>query len=187
VWCGSTTVARSLTLITRSTASAPAALRALREAVASLDPELAPTDVVLIERLQDALGNPRRWAAVVGAFAGAGALLAALGIFGLMSCVVRQRRREIGVRIALGATPQDLIWFVLQRGMRYALVGTALGLAVSALEQRWLGSLLYGVGAYDPVTVALAVMALLAIAIVACLLPGVRAARTRPVEALSSD
>jgi putative ABC transport system permease protein len=178
---------RALTLVVRSSAPSAATLRSLRSGVASLDPELAPTDIVLTERLDDALGDPRRWASVVGAFAAAGALLAALGIFGLMSYVVRQRRREIGVRIALGATPQDLVWFVLNRGMRYALVGTALGLAVSALESRWLGSLLYGVGAYDPFTVALAVTALLAIAIVACLLPGLRAVRIRPVEALGAD
>ena len=139
------------------------------------------------EQIESALGNPRRWASVVGAFAGAGALLAALGVFGLMSYVVRQRRREIGIRIALGATPQDLVLFVLQRGMSYALVGTALGLAVSALESRWLGSLLYGVGASDPLTMALAVAALLAIAVVACLLPGLRAARIRPLEAIGGD
>ncbi len=178
---------RSLTLVVRSTASPSAALRALRKEVASLDPALAPTDIVMAERLDDALGDPRRWASVVGAFAGAGALLAALGIFGLMSYVVRQRRREIGIRIALGATPQDLVLFVLQRGMSYALVGTVLGLAVSALESRWLGALLYEVEASDPLTTALAVAALLVVAVVACLLPGLRAARTRPVEALSAD
>ncbi len=171
----------------RSTASASATLRSLREAVASLDPALAPTDVVLTERLQDALGDPRRWAAVVGAFAGAGALLAALGVFGLMSYVVRQRRREIGVRMALGATPRDLVWFVLQRGMRYALIGTVLGLVLSALESRWLGSLLFDVHPSDPLTMALAVTALLAIAVIACLLPGLRAARIKPLEAIGAD
>ncbi len=178
---------RSLTLIVRGIASPPTMLRSLREAVASLDPALAPTDVVMSERLQDALGDPRRWAAVVGAFAGAGALLAALGIFGLMSYVVRQRRREIGVRMALGATPRDLVWFVLQRGMRYAIIGTVLGLALSAMESKWLGSLLFDVRPSDPPTIALAVTALLAIALVACLLPGLRAARIRPLEAISAD
>lgn len=178
---------RALSLVARTTASQATTIRDLRQAVASLDPELAPTDIVLTERLHDALGDPRRWAAVVGAFAAAGALLAALGIFGLMSYVVRQRRREIGVRMALGATPQDLVWFVLQRGMRYALVGTALGLIVSAMESRWLGALLYGVHASDPITMLLAVIALLAIALVACLLPGLRAARIRPLEAIGAD
>jgi ABC-type antimicrobial peptide transport system permease subunit len=80
---------------------------------------------------------------VVGAFAATGTLLAAVGIFGPMSYVVRQRRREIGVRMAVGATPGSLIWLVVERGMRYVLL--------------------------------------------ACLLPGIRAARIRPVEALSSD
>ena len=121
--------------------------RAARAAWRRWTPSSRPPTSSCRRRLQDALGDPRRWAAVVGAFAGAGALLAALGIFGLMSYVVRQRRREIGVRIALGATPRDLIWFVLQRGMRYALIGTALGLGVSVVESKWLGSLLFGVRA----------------------------------------
>jgi putative ABC transport system permease protein len=173
--------------VVRATAPAASTIRELREAIASLDPDLAPTDIVMSEQIESALGNPRRWASVVGVFAGAGALLAALGVFGLMSYVVRQRRREIGIRIALGATPRDLVLLVLQRGMTYALVGTALGLAVSALESRWLGSLLYGVRASDPLTMALAVAALLAIAVVACLLPELRAARIRPLEAIGGN
>ena len=110
-----------------------------------------------------------------------------IGIFGLMSYVVRQRRREIGIRIALGATPQDLVLFVLQRGMSYARLGTVLGLAVSALESRWLGSLLFDVRAGDPATIAMAVAVLIAIALIACLLPGLRAARIKPLEAISAD
>jgi ABC-type antimicrobial peptide transport system permease subunit len=178
---------RTLSLIVRSTGEAHVTIRALRAAISGLDPELAPVDIIMTERLGAALGDPRRWAAVVGAFAGAGALLAALGIFGLMSYVVRQRRREIGVRIALGATPNSLTWLVLKRGMGYALLGTAIGLGISGFESRWLGALLFGVGAGDPATIAIAVVLLLSIAAVACLLPGLRAARIRPVEALSSD
>jgi len=76
---------------------------------------------------------------------------------------------------------------VVERGMRYVLLGTLIGLALTGLESRWLGSLLFGVEPRDPLTIALAITALLSIALLACLLPGIRAARIRPVEALSSD
>jgi ABC-type antimicrobial peptide transport system permease subunit len=162
-------------------------MRALRSMIATLDPELATVEVTLTESIGVALGDPKRWTAVVGSFAVAGVVLAALGIFGLMSYVVRQRRRELGVRVALGAPPRSLIGLVVGRGMRYALVGTSIGLLASLFESRWLGSLLFNVGATDPATLAIAVVVLLMIAAVACWLPGLRAAGIKPMEALSAD
>jgi putative ABC transport system permease protein len=114
-------------------------------------------------------------------------VLAALGIFGLMSHVVRQRRRELGVRVALGAAPGSLTRLVVGRGMRYAMIGTAIGLVATGFESRWLGSLLFGVHAADPATLVIAIVALLTIAALACWLPGIRAERIKPVEALSSE
>jgi predicted permease len=177
----------SVYLVVRSRRGPAATLQALRSIVASLDPDIAPVDVVMTDRLREALGNPRRWTAVVGAFAAAGALLAALGIFGLMSYVVRQRRREMGVRMALGARPWSLTGLVVGGGMRYAILGTAIGLGISVFESRWLGSLLYGVRASDPATVAGAVFALMAIAAVACWVPGFRAGRIRPADVLRAE
>jgi hypothetical protein len=177
----------SLYLVVRSRLGSAATLRALRSSVASLDPDIAPVEVVMTDRLRQALGDPRRWAAVLGAFAAAGVLLAALGIFGLMSYVVRQRRREMGVRIALGAVPWSLTGLIVGRGMRYAILGTAIGLGISAFESRWLGSLLFGVRAGDPATVAGAVIALIAIAAIACWVPGFRAARIRPADVLRAE
>jgi putative ABC transport system permease protein len=129
----------------------------------------------------------RRWTAVGGGFALTGILLAALGIFGLMSYVVRERQRELGVRLALGAPPASLTRLVVRRGMRYALLGAVVGLGVSAFESRWLGSLLYGVRAMDPLTLVLATLALLAVAAIACWIPGARAARIKPIEVLSAE
>lgn len=177
----------ALNLVVRSTLGQAATFRALRSIVASLDPELAPVESVLADRIDVALGDPRRWTAVVGSFAVAGVVLAALGVFGLMSYVVRQRRRELGVRVALGAPPGSLTRLVVARGMRYALVGTGIGLIATAFESRWLGSLLFSVRAADPATLAIAIVVLLAIAALACWLPGIRAARIKPLEALSSD
>ena len=179
--------AGALNLVVRSRLGAAATLRGLRAAIGALDPELAPVEVVMTDRLRDALGDPRRWTTVVGGFAAAGALLAALGVFGLMSYVVRQRYREMGVRLALGAAPGSLTRLVVQRGMRYALLGTVIGLGVWALLSRWIGALLFGVGAMDPATTIAAVAVLVAIAFIACWVPGRRAARIRPMESLSSD
>jgi predicted permease len=178
---------RSLHLVVRSTLGRLATLRALRSAIGSLDADLAPVEVDMREHLHAALGDPRRWTSVVGAFASAGVSMAALGIFGLMSYVVRRRRRELGVRLALGASPGSLTRFVVRGGMRYAVLGTLIGLVISAFESQWLGSLLFGVEATDPMTLAMAVVGLLAVAALACWVPGLRAARIKPLEALASD
>jgi len=177
----------SLNLVVRSRRGAAATFRALRSALGALDPQVVPVEVVMAERLRAALGDPRRWTAVVGAFAAAGVLLAALGIFGLMSYVVRQRRRELGVRLTLGAAPSSLTRLVVGRGLRYAGFGSAIGLALSAFESRWLGSLLFGVRAADPATIALAVAVVMAIAVLSCSIPGFRAARIKPVEVLTAE
>jgi len=141
-------------------------------------------ETTLQERLDASLADPRRWTAVLGAFAGSAALLAALGIFGLMSFVVRQRRREMGVRLALGAEPGALTRLIVGRGMRYVALGTAIGFALCLFEGRWVGPLLFGVGVVDPVTIAATAALLLAVAWLACWVPGLAAARISPVEVL---
>jgi ABC-type antimicrobial peptide transport system permease subunit len=133
------------------------------------------------------LADPARWTAVIGSFGTAAALLAALGVFGLMSYVVRQRRREIGVRLALGAEPSSVTRLIVRRGMRHAVLGLVLGLGLSLLEARWLGALLFDVPALDPLTIAAASLLLMATALVACLVPALRAARIRPLEVLASE
>jgi putative ABC transport system permease protein len=109
-----------------------------------------------------------------------------VGMFGLMSYVVRQRRHELGVRLALGATPASLTRLVVERGMRYAALGSGIGLLLGLLQAHWLGPLLYEVQAVDPRAFVLAAAAMLAVAALACGLPGLAAARVHPVEALSS-
>jgi predicted permease len=175
-----------LFVVVRSQLGPAATIRALRGALADVEPTVAPIEVSLAERVHDALGDPRRWTIVIGAFASVGLLLAALGIFGLMSYVVRRRRRELGIRLALGASPASLTRLVVRSGMFFAAIGTAIGLALSVLQSRWLESLLYGVDAIDGLALGLAALAMLAVAAVACWVPGLAAARVRPVEALSS-
>jgi putative ABC transport system permease protein len=154
--------------------------------LASLDPDLAPTEITMTEQLATEFADPRRWTVVVGAFAAVGLVLASLGIFGLMSYLVRQRRRELGVRLALGAPPASLTGLVVRTGLRHALVGVSLGVVISLLMTRWLEALLFGVRASDPLTLVGAAVMILVLAAVACWLPGVRAARIRPLEAMLS-
>ena len=175
---------RRINVVVRTGAPSGAALRALRETVAALDPALPAVETTLQERLDASLADPRRWTAVLGAFAASAALLAALGIFGLMSFVVRQRRREMGVRLALGAEPGALTRLIVGRGMRYVGLGTAIGFALCVFEGRWVGPLLFGVRVVDPLTIAATAALLLAVAGLACWVPGLAAARISPVEVL---
>ena len=176
-----------MALVVRTPAGAPETYQALRRAIAAVDPELAVTEQTLAERVDQSLADPRRWTAMIGAFAVAALVLAALGIFGLMSFVVRQRRRELGVRLALGAEPGTLTWMIVSSGLRYAIIGTIIGLGLSLLESRWLGALLYGVGAMDPATLVPVALLLLTAGLIACWIPGMRAGRIAPVEVLGSE
>jgi len=173
--------------VARSAAQPGAVFRTLNAAVSGLDPQLPVTETTLQDRLDASLADPRHWTAVLGGFAAAAMALASLGIFGLMSYVVRQRRREMGVRLALGAEPSSLVRLVVSGGMRFVVAGAALGLVLSLLEGRWLAPLLFGVGALDPATVAAAAALLLAVALLACWLPGLRAARVSPVEVMRAE
>jgi predicted permease len=178
---------RSMYLIVRSKAAASNAIRTVRDVVGSLDPELPVDGETLEQRLTSSIADPLHWTTILGSFATSAVILAALGIFGLMSYIVRQRRREIGVRMALGAQPSAVLWMIVTRGMRYAIPGTVIGLALVLFEARWLGAFLFGVGTTDPVTLAGVIALLLGVAFVACWLPGWRASRIPPVEAVASD
>jgi hypothetical protein len=175
-----------LHLIARSHVGAAATFRGLRSALAAVDPYVAPVEVSIAQRVHEDLGDPRRWTILVGSFASAGVLLAALGIFGLMSYVVRQRQRELGIRLALGATPGSLVQIVMQRGIRYASMGIVIGFVLAVIQSRWLEAMLFGVTSVEPTMLLIGAFSMLLVACLACLLPGLQAARVRPVEALSS-
>lgn len=173
-------------LLVRSRAGPAETFRALRSALAAVDPEVASVEVDLAERVSEALGDPRRWTLIVGGFAFASMLLAALGVFGLMSYIVRQRERELAIRLAVGASPASLRQLVLRGGVRLAVLGVAIGGLLAVLQSRWLGSLLFGIEAIDAGTLVIAAAAMLAVASVACWIPALQAARVSPREALAS-
>jgi ABC-type antimicrobial peptide transport system permease subunit len=120
-------------------------------------------------------------------FAVAALALASIGIYGVMAHSVRQRTREIGTRVALGATASDILWLVMRDGIVVAGLGAALGLAAGVAAARSLSALLYRTSPVDPVTLAGATAILLAVALLACYIPARRATRVDPVLTLAAQ
>jgi putative ABC transport system permease protein len=162
--------------------------RAVRERVQALDPTLVVADLrTMIDRLDATTTSRRGHLLLLGGFAALALLLAAVGIYGVMSFIVTQRTREIGVRLTLGAPPAEVTGMVLRQGMRFVLIGLLTGLAVALVAARSLASLLFGIGATDPLTLAAVSSLLAGVGLLACWLPARRAARVDPMVALRSE
>jgi putative ABC transport system permease protein len=124
---------------------------------------------------------------LVGLFGVAALLLAALGIYGVIAYAVSQRRRELGIRIALGAKPGEVVRLVLSDGLRLTLAGVAIGVAGALATSRLLAGLLVGIGSNDPITFAAIVLLLVLVALAACWVPARRAAAVDPLTALRAE
>ena len=178
----------SMTLVLRHTGGAAPLTTALRATVRELDPNLPLTDVATMSsRLVQSTADRRYPMLLLSVFAALAVVLAAIGLYGVLSYTVSRRTREIGVRIALGAQGADVLRLVVGGGMRLTLIGIVVGLAGAALAARALGHLLYGVTASDPVTLAGVAVLLSAVALLAAYLPARRAARLDPVVALRTE
>jgi predicted permease len=171
------------------TAQAPqAAGPALRAAVLRVDPELPVDDMkTMTARLDESLVERRSPLMLAGIFAGVALVLAAVGIYGVLAYAVAERRREIGVRMALGALPQQILAQFLSLGAKLVLAGSVLGGIGGWLIGRAMVSLLFGVGAAQPLVFAGAALLLGLVAMTACIIPALRAARVPPMEALRSS
>ena len=168
------------------TSGDPLALAApLRALLMKAEPGAVPTEVTtMASRLRESTSDQRHWATVIGGFALSALLLSAIGVFGVLAYYVARQKREIGIRLSLGADARSIVRMVLKRGVVLAGVGSLVGVGLSLLLTRSIESLLFEVERTDVATLAAATAVLLVIALAACWLPARRAARTSPVEAL---
>jgi putative ABC transport system permease protein len=160
----------------------------VRETIKAFD-RSTPTDSLrpLARQLSDSVVLPRVVSGLISAFGALAMLLAALGLYGVLSFAVAQRTSEIGVRMAVGAMPKDVLLLVARRGLGLTAVGLAIGLALAVASSRLLAGLLYEVKPADPAALALASLTLVLAALAACWIPARRAARLDPVTALRTE
>lgn len=175
---------RSGSVVIRAGLSGRAAADSLRAAIASLDPTLPANIFTMQERVAGQSVRPRFDAALLAMFAAMGLLLAAVGLYGVMAFLVAQRRQEIGLRMAIGASPGSIAGMVLGNAMRWTLAGAVLGIAGSWIAARAIETMLFEVGAHDPVSLAAAAGLLIAVALAAAWVPARRASMVDPLTAL---
>ena len=178
----------NMTITMRSNGNPTTLLPAARQAVRSIDPSLPLSLPTTMETLVDASVGQRKLSMILlGVFSAIALLLASIGIYGVMSYSVAQRTRELGIRMALGAARSQVLALVVGQGMALAATGVAIGLVAALSLTRFLSSQLFGVGATDPSTFALVCAVLVAIALLATLVPALRATRVDPVVALRDE
>ena len=171
-------------LIIRTTMNPKATAEWVRSEIAELDPNLPVTIETMNQRVSKFAERPRFDAVLLSLFAAMGTLLAAIGIYGVISFLVTQRTQEIGVRMALGAQAEDIMRWVAGSGLKPVIAGGAVGLILAIAASRMLTSLLFGVKPHDPATFCLAGLSLVAIGMIASYIPARRATRVDPMVAL---
>jgi putative ABC transport system permease protein len=179
---------RSITYVVRGSVETPQVLAAAREVVRRLDGRLPLIFSGSMTALVDEqLARPRFYLLLLSLFAVLAVVLAAVGVYGVVAYVVTQRTREIGLRMALGARPREVVGLMLWQGLRPAALGMVLGLAVAIAAGQVMRGLLYEVQPHDPVTLVGVSMVVLAVVVIACGIPARRASAVAPAEALRSE
>ncbi|HSC26631.1 MAG TPA: FtsX-like permease family protein, partial [Vicinamibacterales bacterium] len=177
-----------LTIVVRSGGNLAILAASARAAVSSLDRGVSVSDVTTMEAaIGRALARPRFQLTLMGLFAGVALLLAAAGIYGVVSYGVSTRTPEIGLRLTLGAQRGDVLRMILRQALARVAIGAAAGLAGAVVLTRLMSNLLYGVRPGDPITFAAVSCALIGVALLASYLPAWRASRIDPVGALRAE
>jgi putative ABC transport system permease protein len=175
----------AMSIVVRTTGDPKAQANAIRTLVHGIDPSQPITGVrTMEENVSRSMSEPRFRTVLLTIFAGIALVLAAVGIFGVMAYSVSQRTRELGLRMALGASRENVLLLVLGQGMRLTLVGIGIGLAGTFFLTKYVASMLFDVPPFDPLTLVGVALALMAISLCACYLPARRATLVDPIEAL---
>lgn len=178
----------AMTLNVRTVGDSSVALQRIRSYIKRTNPKLVVTEAKTMNEVLNRSMAPRRSGMTLIVFlSGTATLLAAIGLYGALSYAVAQRVREIGIRMALGARPINLLGAVVGQSLRLTLLGVALGLSAAALLTRWMAHLLYEVSAIDPTTFIAIALLLTGVALMACYLPARRAVRVDPISALRAE
>ncbi|HEX6904136.1 MAG TPA: ABC transporter permease [Thermoanaerobaculia bacterium] len=187
-WTPSQLAYSSMTLILRTSVEPESLAGSARRKILEIDKDQPASDIRTMEGwLGESVARARFGALLLGGFAALALILAAVGIYGVMSNSVAQRQSEIGVRMALGARARDVLLLVIRQGLALVIVGVVLGLLGALAATRVLASLLYGVTATDPATYAAIALLLMAVSWIACYIPARRAARVDPLIAMRYD
>jgi putative ABC transport system permease protein len=176
------------TLVVRSTGTTAEVVNAVRGAIATVDPDVAVYDVrTMKQQVDDSVAQSRLRSALLAVFSIVALILASLGVYGVIACSVAERKKELGIRIALGARPSEVRSMVLGQGLKLTFIGLALGLAGAAAATRLIEGFLFGVSASDPLTYAATCAVFIGVALLASYLPARRAMRVDPMTALREE
>ena len=179
---------RSMTLVVKSRVDAETLTAPIRQQIRALDPNLPVADVRTMAEVVDAtLSTPRFTGVLLGTFAALALILSAIGIYGVLSYVVSQRSREIGIRVAIGAQRSQVIKLVLRNGLLLSLTGVIIGVALAAWAAQLMRGLLYDIRPGDPGTFIVVALLLSAVAVLASFVPAWRASRVDPVVVLKGE
>jgi putative ABC transport system permease protein len=178
----------SMSLVTRSTQAPGSVGKMMTETVQSMDPDMPTYSSKTIEDYLDGtLSVPRFNTVLLALFAGLAMILTAVGLYGVISYTVAQRTHEIGIRMALGAKPKDMMKLIIGQGMKLGVTGVAIGIAIAMGLTHFLSSMLFGITATDPVSFAAVIVMLLLVVVMACYVPARRAMRVDPMIALRHE
>jgi ABC-type antimicrobial peptide transport system permease subunit len=174
--------------VVRAPGDPRAAVQLVKQKVWELDPKLPiSTASTMAERLGESIARPRFYLTLSSAFAAMGALLGGIGVYGVAAYWVTRRRREIAIRVALGASRQTVTWMVIVRGLKLAAFGAVAGIALATAGTKLIESMLFGITGRDPATLTGVTVLLTVLVVLGCLGPALKAARVDPMTTLRAE